>query len=361
MAEDISRAFEAISARHAEQHIYSHALSTYLHDLATVEVEYAQAIAKLTETLGRSLGAADRAAGLVTSDKADKDASTARAAIRALVAHGVALSTSVLEHSRASKADGLKIHSLDIDAIRRGRAAQARAATLAGDVSAARAEVDNARAEYQTARAAANAADRAAPLPTDPWLAEVKLHAVSVNRSNLEAAQARSMAALLREAAGTDVTLTNALGAILLDVASSHRHLHEELTAHAAKLQRHARAVEGEVDLRVRVRARLEDDDVRGLLRVAPRATPAERDKASPARARRTTRPSADRDGGSDASAAAGGDGGGGGGSGGGDVDGARGDVSASLSPMQRTLAQVEKLGVLAKQTPAMLNLFSTW
>ncbi|KAJ1638867.1 hypothetical protein T492DRAFT_1139805 [Pavlovales sp. CCMP2436] len=256
---EVAMAWHVVQARQAEQHSYALSLSTYLHDLAAAEEAFATTVAALAETLVRSLGLANKAAGLPASET-DDSGSTVRASVRALANHGGAYSALLLGSSRTLKAEGLRLHKLDIEANRRGRAAQARGATLASDVRVAQSAVGAARQTFLQMSAIAEKATREPP-PEDPWLVEVALHAATDQLKTLAMAQDRGMRNLLHQTATNDVVLTNAAGGVLVEAASGQRRMHEAMMGHSAELVKLAKSVDGEIDLQARVRRRLPDAD----------------------------------------------------------------------------------------------------
>lgn len=319
---EVGAAWRVALARQAEQHVYALALSTYLHDVAAAEELFSHTLAKLGDTAVRALASANRAAGL-PAGTAD-GGSTMRGAIRALASHGSAFSAALAEHSKLLRAQGLRLHRADVDANRRGRAAQARAATLAADVRAAQAAVDSARMSH---RELSLLVDRGGPEPppTDPWLAEVALHSAADHHQTLVVAQDRGMRAVLAESAAADVMLTDALGALLADAAGAQRRLHEGLMDHSAELVASAKGVDGAIDLHVSVRQLLPEGSASaGLLRVHADAPAI----AATSPALRTLR------------------------------------SPPSPPPTQRSLAQVDKWGALARQHVGLLgglDLFGGW
>lgn len=314
-------AWAVAQARQAEQHVYALALSTYMHDLAAAEDLFSQTLKALAETLARALPSASKAAG-VQLDGQDAGGTTTRGAFRALANHGRAASAAFAQHAKIVRAEGLKLHRLDVEHNRLGRGAQARREALDADVRAAQAVVDGALAAHAEMCALA---ERGAsePPPGDPWLAEVALHAARDRLQTLGAAQDRGMRCALSEAVAADVALTDTVGSLLADAASAQRRLHEGLMDRCAELVGAAKGIDGGVDLQRCVRLHLPEGSAAAALLRAP-------------------------------------------------GEGAEAQVPAPQEPperpeqppLRRNLARVEKLGLLSRQQPGLLaglDIFGGW
>lgn len=338
-APEVAEAWRLAHSRQAEQHVYALALSTYLHDLAAAEEVFAHTLAKLADALLRALPAANKAAGLAP-DAPDAGCTT-RGAIRALAGHGHSFSASLAEHSKLLRAEGLQLHRTDVEANRRGRAAQAHAATLAADVRAAQVVVDSARTTHLEMLAIAQNARTSEPPPKDPWLAEVALHAATDHAEQLAAAQDRGMRRVLSETVAADVVLTDAVGSLLADSASAQRRLHEGLMDRSAELVAKVKSIDGAIDLQRCVARHLPEGSGGAALLRAPAAgsvPPSPGGKAAPAKPANGTEQA--------------------------HAQAPHSHQQQQLPPTQRNLAHVEKLGLLSRQQTGLLaglDLFGGW
>lgn len=337
---EIDRACEAIVERGTEQHAVAAALSTYLSDLAAAEDAFAHALVKLSDTVARGMGRKpERVTANAPAAPAAAGESTMSAAIGALERQGKLQAAALAEHSKALRAEASKLHRLDIDANRRGRATQARASELRTREAKANESTEAARTAYRELCAASEPGR--GPPPTDPWLAEVALEAQKSTLARVRTERARGLRRLLLEQAAADVVLTDALGSVLVDVVSAHWHLHEELRQRAGDAIKAAKAVDGELDLHTRVRARLPEGDASGLLRPPSHpgsgaATPPKGGRKGHAFQPPALPPTDPADpAGSDPAAAA---------------------PRSLLATSQRNMAQVEKVGLLARQSTSVFG-----